>query len=115
VIRTSIVLLAAAACATIVPAAAQGSPPLAGLDHSPDWTLDGGKGVPKAAHRKAKAPAKPAVSPEEADRAARLAEARRKFFENKPDKTPDTILDFGGYNGATMGDGALKPGVGLKF
>ncbi len=87
----------------------------AGLDPPVEWTLD---------QRKAKARGKtaaqarrlPAEPDEKADQAARLAEARRKFFEHQPDAPKSqAIPEFGGYDPQKASEGAYRPGATFRF
>ena len=85
----------------------------AALGETPAWTLDTSKIKPVP---KKRIVPPHAVSADEAARAARLVEARRKFFENRSDDPkPKPIPEFGGYDGRTMGDGSLKPTTGFRF
>jgi hypothetical protein len=64
------------------------------------------------AHKNKNSPPRTAQpASEEAERAARLAEARKKFFEQSTgfdNKETDKTLSLGGSNG-------LSPGLGFKF
>ena len=56
------------------------------------------------------------ASDEATQKAARLAERRKKFFESKPDdRTPDKIPEFGGYDASKMGTETVHPGATFKF
>jgi hypothetical protein len=114
VIRFSIALtLAASALAGGAPALAQaGSAPVS-AEHGVDWTLDT-SGV-KAPRKKKGAASQTAPAAQDAERAARLAEGRRKFFENKPDgQNGREVPQFGGYNAATD-SGTFRPGAQFRF
>ncbi len=71
------------------------------------------KPAKKAAHKNVAAkPGKSQPSAEEADKAARLEEGRKKFFQRSMG------FDNGGGSGnpiTLQGDGGLTPSMGLKF
>ncbi len=99
---------------------AQSSQQFTGTDQSPSWIID----APKTkTSRKKKSSAPPTAAPAgsaDDERAARLAQARKRFFENKPDgQNGQTDSNFTGYNSinrpADEGRGGFSPGAHFQF
>ena len=115
--RFSIALLVAASSGAVASVAlAEDHKPLAGTDRSTTWTFDTSPTKGARTKKATTSQGAAAANSEEAARAARLAEARRKFFEQKPDGQQDKpIPEFGGYNGADAGNSGFRPGAQFKF